>query len=515
MKTNRSIKWGSFPIVLFFLFFILIPFSKGEDQSDRSEKNEIVQEKILFEEWTKKLNRMIDKCDELGMKLEAEICRKHLLPSMNYGFVLSRIPGKKWIRELPEDASDNQIHWLNAFHRLREKYGDQMYRLAEQALKEKKGYDAFRLYYLALSIDSDHEGSRKRCGYSFIKDRWCSTFEKKQLEKGLVDHPRFGWISKENVERYEKGDRFFMGKWISVEEETQLRRERKIGWKIETEHYSMSTTYSLEEGVRIVRRLENFYQAWTRLFYRFMARENQWTASLLSGRRLDTKKHKIILYCSRQEYLQEMKRIDPSGHIENSHGGYFPDISCICVYVPTESEASDLEIMLIHEATHQLFQECRFGSESLRRSKLGPGPIKQNFWLLEGISTYMETFVDDGFYYSIGGLRSLRFERAKERCVEPEGYLSLKEYSRLSMIGFQTWKDVPMLYTQAAGLTLFFLHKNDGEYRNAFISTLYAVYERMDSPNTLEKLTQKSFNDLDEEYKQFMIDLPFPKWKDQ
>lgn len=497
-------------ITLSFLFYPCYLYSK-EEPSENSKTDLLLQEKELFNEWTKKLGRISEKCDELGMKLEGQICRRYQLPSLEYGFVFSHIPAKKWIRELPSDASDNQIHWLNAFHRLRKKYGDSFYQLAEQALKEKKGYDAFRLYYLALSIDSDHESSRKRCGYTILNDRWCSPFEKKQIEKGLIDHPKFGWISADNAARYENGERFFLGKWISADEETRLRRKQKIGWKIETEHYSMSTTHSLEEGVRIIRKLENFYQAWTRLFYRFMARENQWTASLLSGRRLDIKKHKIILYPSRQEYLQEMKILDPSGHIESSHGGYFPDINCICVYVPGESEAGDLEIMLIHEATHQLFQECRFEQESVRRSKSGSGPILQNFWLLEGISTYMETFVDDGIYYHVGGLRSLRFERAKERCAEPDGYLPLEEYSKLSMIGFQTWKNVSMLYTQAAGLTLFLLHKNEGEYRNAFISTLYAVYERMDSPRTLEILCKKSFADLDEEYKRFMMDLPFSR----
>ena len=71
-----------------------------------------------------------------------------------------------------------------------------------------------------------------------------------------------------------------------------------------------------------------------------------------------------------------------------------------------------------------------------------------------------------------------------------------------------------MLYTQAAGLTLFFLHYENGKYRNVFINYLFMVYERVDQVNTLEILTGKSFEELDQEYQSFMKNLKTEKSSD-
>ncbi len=490
----------------------------GSSDSPEDENKEIIsdgspadlkeRERNLHQDWERKLNLLLDKCGEYNMPLEKEISKRFLIGTKENGFVVAKIPQKIFLEQLPEDATDFQISWHKALRRLRRETAEGFYQLGEIWLKKKKGYEAFRLFRLALSIDSDYTEARQRFGFSLIDGKWLSPFEQEQRQKGLVDHPVFGWIDKEDQARYEGGERRLDGRWLSAQEEEKTRSKRHSGWKIESPHYQILSEHSLEEGVRICRILENYYQAWQALFYRFTASENQWNAAFQKGSLPDTKKHKVLLFASRQSYLREVRKMDNTGRIERSHGGYFPDFRCMYIYIPGAKEEIDMDTMLVHEATHQLFEECRYeldtSAKGRRRKKM---PAAQNFWILEGSATYMETFKDDGMNYHVGGLESPRFLRARERVFESDGYMPLRQYAQLSAKTFQTHQDLPMLYTQAAGLTLFFLHYENGKYRNVFINYLYMVYERIDRPNTLEILTGRSFEDLDQEYRSFMKSL--------
>lgn len=477
-------------------------------RSAEIEKDLVLRERNLHQDWERKLRLLLKKCDEYNMPLEKEISRRFLVRTKENGFVVAKIPKKPFLEQLPEDASVFQISWHKALRRLRKETAEGVYQLGEICLQKKEGFEAFRLFRLALSIDSDHQGARQRFGYALTDGQWLSPYEQNQRIKGLVEHEKFGWLDKEDLVRYENGERRVNERWYSAEEEIKVRRRRHLGWRVETDHYQLMTEHSLEEGVRIIRILENYYQAWLSLFYRFSASESQWNLALQKNHLPGGRKHKIFLFANRESYLREVRKMDPSGQIEMSHGGYFPDVRCIYVYLPDPGEEVDLETMLVHEATHQLFEECRneldTSSRARQRKKM---PIAQNFWILEGSATYMETFQDDGMNYHLGGLDSPRFLRARERVFEPGGTLPLRQYAQLSARAFQSHKDLPMLYTQAAGLTLFFLHYENGKYRNVFINYLFMVYERMDKSNTLEILTGRSFEELDQEYQSFMKNL--------
>ena len=68
-----------------------------------------------------------------------------------------------------------------------------------------------------------------------------------------------------------------------------------------------------------------------------------------------------------------------------------------------------------------------------------------------------------------------------------------------------------MLYSQAAGLTFFFMHYDKGKYRDAFVTYLYEVYQGKDSRDSLEQATGKTFEELDQEYVAFMRSLYQPQ----
>ncbi|MDO4586529.1 MAG: hypothetical protein Q4C95_04440 [Planctomycetia bacterium] len=464
--------------------------------------NEIQSDEQLLELYHQKIERLTAKCLELGMPLEAEITKKCWLESQPGEFVIQIVPSSPAPKQLPDDASSLQKYWFKTYCKLRRDYAIHFFQRAEQAASENRGFDAIQLAYLALNIDPDYEPVRSVFGYSLYNEQWRTHWEIRQLEKGFIDHQHFGWISNDLVERYNQGERFYRGKWVSIQKETELRRQNKDPWRIETEHYQLRTTLSLEEGVRICRLLEDYYEVWQRFFYRFAATNKEWATRFLNKKINATQRHYIILYQNRDEYLKELISFDQNIH--KSSGGYFPEVKCIFVYEPSDPDDSALDEMLIHEATHQLFHEKRSASTKTNNLKsIYPGQ-KANFWVIEGISVYMESFRKKGDLYIIGGKDNYRFQRAKERCSEPNGYLPLSQYASLSMKSFQNNDNVPMLYTQAAGLTSFFLHYDNEKYHNAFIDYLFLVYNEQDDLQTLERLTQKTFEELDLEYNNYM-----------
>ncbi len=77
----------------------------------------------------------------------------------------------------------------------------------------------------------------------------------------------------------------------------------------------------------------------------------------------------------------------------------------------------------------------------------------------------------------------------------------------MSRKAFQSYEDLNLLYSQAAGMAFFRMFYNDGKYCNAFVSYLYTLYQGIDAPDTLERLTGKSFEELDKEYLTFMKEI--------
>lgn len=469
-------------------------------------KNSLTDAEI-FAKYQKTLHKIIDKCNELNMILEAKITRQLLWETDPYGFIASRFPRDPMPELLPEDATAHQKSWYRALLRLRQSCSDSIFQKALEAADQHRGFDAFQMVLTTLYVNPDHAQARKVLGYSLVDGCWRTAWELRQIQRGLVDHPKYGWIRKEDVPAYDAGKRLFRNQWISEEEDNSRPKTPKTGWKIETEHYVMETSCSLEEGTRICRRLEMFYVTWLQLFYRFTGQDKQW-AFIVSGHgKIPARRHKVTFFKNRAEYVEQLKKRE--NNIESSYGGYFPQEETIFIYFPAPDEGSHLDTLLVHEATHQLFQECRPASSNQQRRKNRSLPGKKsNFWVLEAFSTYMETFRADGNVYRIGGTNSLRFQRARERATESDGLLSLRVFSGMSIEAFQRYPDLAMLYTQSAGLASFFLHYDHGRYRNAFILYLYLVYEELDSVNTLERLTKRSFEQMDEEFHRFMLAAP-------
>ncbi len=509
-----SISVVALPLVVFSLF---APFTNATPYQTESSGSNVSTKKTatssvstrdraaIFAEYQEKLRANAKICDERGMTLESRITRSLLFNDEPYLFTLPTFKATKNPDALPDDASSEQRSWYAALTRLRRRYANEIFELAKTCAAQKRGYEAFACAQTALVIDPDCEGARRFFGYEERDGVWRANGEIERLNKGEVETARFGWLPQDRVERYENGERYYRNRWVSEAEEAEKILAGSTGWRVETEHFTVLSRVSLERGVEIGRFLETYYQSWLRLYYRFVASEKQWASRFNANGAALAKKHRVILYRNREEYLRELRKHDEN--VDASIGWYLPNMRCIFVYEPSLNDEYEFDLfsLLAHEVTHQLFNECYIATSGRNKPTSQPGR-RANFWAVEGVATYMETYALASNNAKIGGVQTPRLQQAIASFFEEKTYIPLRQYVVATRETFQT-NDMPLLqrlYAQATGLTFFFFHYRDGVYRNAFIAYLYAIYQGVDQPDSLEKLTGRAFEELDAEYGEFL-----------
>jgi hypothetical protein len=314
----------------------------------------------------------------------------------------------------------------------------------------------------------------------------------------------YGWLPAEFVSRYENGERNFRGKWMSAAQERELRSSFKNAWVIRTEHFEVRTNFSLEEGVTLAKELESFNSAFFATFAASFAPREQ-LSQLLNGGNAPTaisKPHRVHYFRTREEYLKTCQPKMPV-NIGITLGLYIPGDQIAYFYHP-EDPGSDVRRTLFHEATHQLFSESR-------PSRL-PIAVNANFWVIEGIACYMESFkpAEDGF--SLGDPTYVRFQNARDRRLGrpdlPPYYNPLAEFTGMGQTAYQRDPQQRANYSQGAGLAHFFLHFQNGLYRDDFIGHLSDIYSPVPriraAPGSLEELTDVSFVELDRQYADYI-----------
>src|SRR5262249_4808884 len=156
----------------------------------------------------------------------------------------------------------------------------------------------------------------------------------------------------------------------------------------------------------------------------------------------------------------------------------------------------DHEGTLYHEATHQLFFESHSQNRAICEN--------HHFWIIEGIACYMESFQRKDGSFTLGDPNYIRFVGARHNLLDKKYYVPLREFSGYGMLEFQTAPELSKNYTQAAGLARFFMHHDNGRYRDALVthlSQLYSKDERVrENAQGLDELTSIDFSDLDRQY---------------
>ena len=92
-------------------------------------------------------------------------------------------------------------------------------------------------------------------------------------------------------------------------------------WAIETEHYTIRTTHSIEAGARLGKKLEELYLVWRQLFIRYYATHEQ-VVAMFNRRavRLKLPRHEVAYYRDRQQYTHDLHGMMPG--IDKTVGMY-------------------------------------------------------------------------------------------------------------------------------------------------------------------------------------------------
>ncbi len=419
------------------------------------------------------------------------------------------------VDDLPADVQPTASPSLPAVERewrarlgtLQGDYAQDLYRLSRLALKDGHASYAFHLVREVAFQDPDHKQARGLLGYVRYEDGWTTPFAAAMLRKGYEWHATFGWLPRTHVERYEQGERFYNGKWISADKEAAVRSDFRHAWQVLTEHFAIHTNHSLERGVELGVALEDFYAFFLRNFAAFFNTRQQMEKLFDSGSastRGAARRHVIHYYRSREEFITRLKSKQPDVAIGN--GLYLPADRTAYFFHDPDNPEWNIQTMY-HEVTHQIL-----GESSRAIADVGQDA---HFWLVEGLACYMESFRREDGRMSVGDPHHVRIGSARRYCLDEDFYLPLATFTSLGMREFQTAGALPTLqryYSQATGLTHFFLHHQDGAYRDDLIEHLSQIY----SPGgrvrvqSLDALTGVPFPDLDRQYKDYLRSLAPP-----
>ena len=259
----------------------------------------------------------------------------------------------------------------------------------------------------------------------------------------------------------------------------------------------MTTNHSLEEGVALSRRLEMLYAAWQQAFAGYHSSEAE-VARRFEGRgtRREPIQHNVVYFRDRQEYNDALRSAQPQ--IEISIGIYFPRARTAYFFAGEDQQHDTL----YHEAAHQLFQETRTAVTEPGRGS--------NFWAVEGIACYMESLdANEQGFVTLGGANASRMQTAR-RLVEEKQSLPLAEFVQMGAETLQRDPRIKELYGEATGLSHFFMHADEGRYREPLVRYLEAIYSGRDNAQSLAEATGTSEATLDRQYQLFMTAAPSP-----
>lgn len=488
------------PTVLVVLVWAGIALSGGQEhaagQSDRSEG--VVTD---WESYATAMAVVADSYAQLGLAADAERVRSELAAGQ---MLQSFDPPGSMRQDLSGVVSGTTLDVWRREQQVRSAYSTKVYRSARAALVDGETSTGLRLLRHAIAIDSDDVEVRQMLGYVRRGDQWKTVFQARMDDAGKVWHSRFGWLPAQHVERYEAGERYFRGRWVSAEDEARVRQHFEYAWETETEHFLVKTNVSQETAAALALRLESFHRYFERDYAKLFDSPRAAREYLKSPTRRAASKHEVHYFASKDEYV---RRLSPKQQgVAISRGVYLPKDRVS--YFFDDPEVVDPLDTLYHEVTHQLL----FESDPKMRDVAAAG----GYWAVEGFACYLESFHDpaDGMLNAgpiAGDVDHDRIYWARYRGLVDGYYLPLQQFDRLGMRLFQSASDEEELrrrYSQSTGLTHFFLHYDNARYRDGFLQYLAGLYASSTrGPKSLDQIVGVPYALLDRQYRDYLAIL--------
>lgn len=407
-------------------------------------------------------------------------------------------------RDLSDELSGPTLSAWKREKAVRAAYAEHVYRQARAALVDGKTSEGLRLLKHSLSIDSDFNPVRQMLGYVRRGEAWKTAFQARMDDAGKIWHDDFGWIAADHLARYEAGERYFRRRWLSDEDETRIRRHFEYAWEVESEHFLVKTNVSLQTAAALARRLESFHSYFHREYARLFDSPRAAREFLKPPSRRAANKHEVHYFASREEYVRTLTPKQQGVAI--SRGVYLPKDRVS--YFFDDPDVEDPLDTLYHEVTHQLL----FESDPKMRDVAASG----GYWAVEGLACYLESYrdpadagINDGPV--VGDINHNRIYWARYRVLVDGYYLPLQQFDRLGMRLFQAAQSEQELrrrYSQSTGLSHFFLHYDNGRYRDRFLTYIAGLYApAVRSRKSLQQSLGVPYELLDQQYRDYLAVL--------
>lgn len=468
-------------------FFLIVLLLTGSLSAQTPLQTLIEEANALEKEYRKQIGALAEQAED------AESVRQQILPKKE---------GTLFIAAYPKEATPKDD---SPFWKLRTKYAENLLDIAKKAANQYPTF-AVNISISALRADPELEKVRAMLGQRLYEGKWRTEWEIAKLKSNWVDHPKFGWVHISQVPFLESGERPLGGRWVSQEEDARLHDDVINGWNIETEHYVVRTNHSIEEGVRVSRALEDYFHAWHLLFFRYVHNDVQLRA-VLNGKgslvRPMTRKNGVVLFRNKANFALTLGNILPGIQASLVHigTGFYSSENQICYFFAAdpnsndEDEALNARRTLFHEATHQLFDRLK-NPRAL--------PSNRNAWIYEAIPLYMETFRREGDYYLFGDYNDVRMQAARYRAFIKKEHIPFGFLVQMSQEEFFNQKGLASIYSQCAGIGHFFMHAENGRFREPFVVLLHNVYNGLDTQESVFRLTEQNGAELDAAYREHL-----------
>ncbi len=346
--------------------------------------------------------------------------------------------------------------------------------------------DSVRLLVRVLRENPDHKMSRRALGYVKHRDQWVWPNVARQLTQKKEYSPEEGWLrnGKKTIQSSPQTSSLLTGRLSAQISDTTQQL-------FHSDHWHIRSTAGAPHTAALAKQLELTRFIWRQVFGGFVLTPVELSRRIVGqARPRPTSLFKVVLLANREEYIDSLQSLEPD--IGRTLGIYWTPTQTAWFFSSQDLDSRTVE----HEATHQLFAES-WPTSPLAGSKHG-------MWALEAAACYMESLERTDFGFTAGGRQSGRVPAARERLLDDNFFLPLRQLSKLGRSALQNEPELPKIYSQLSGLADFFMNGEGGRYRNAFIEYLVQLYRGTAEQETLWKLCRRSPEELDTEYKRYL-----------
>tara|TARA_Y100000766_G_scaffold137757_1_gene118559 strand:- start:619 stop:2085 length:1467 start_codon:yes stop_codon:yes gene_type:complete len=346
--------------------------------------------------------------------------------------------------------------------------------------------DSVRLLVRVLRENPDHKMSRRALGYVKHRDQWVWPNVARQLTQKKEYSPEEGWLrnGKKTIQSSPQTSSLLTGRLSAQTSDTTQQL-------FHSDHWHIRSTAGAPHTAALAKQLELTRFIWRQVFGGFVLTPVELSRRIVGqARPRPTSLFKVVLLANREEYIDSLQSLEPD--IGRTLGIYWTPTQTAWFFSSQDLDSRTVE----HEATHQLFAES-WPTSPLAGSKHG-------MWALEAAACYMESLERTDFGFTAGGRQSGRVPAARERLLDDNFFLPLRQLSKLGRSALQNEPELPKIYSQLSGLADFFMNGEGGRYRNAFIEYLVQLYRGTAEQETLWKLCRRSPEELDTEYKRYL-----------